>query len=218
MKKNKMMRIASVLLVAVLLSTCAISGTFAKYTTTATTSDSARVAKWGFNTASINFEDLFAASYSNVAAGSDETAIIAPGTKGEVAFKFENATTAPEVAYSFTVSTTGSTCDQKIEDNVNITWALAKTDEKASAVYGTWDELIAKLEALDGDKTYAAGEIPIMVDTEYTILWNWAFENTNDGNADSNAAVKNDSWIGNEAVAGDITVTLQITITATQID
>ena len=32
MKKNTMMRIASVLLVAVLLSTCAISGTFAKYT------------------------------------------------------------------------------------------------------------------------------------------------------------------------------------------
>ena len=47
MKKNKMMRIASVLLVAVLISTCAISGTFAKYVTRAEGTDTARVAKWG---------------------------------------------------------------------------------------------------------------------------------------------------------------------------
>ena len=47
MKRNKMMRIASVLLVAVLLSTCVISGTFAKYTTSNSATDSARVAKWG---------------------------------------------------------------------------------------------------------------------------------------------------------------------------
>ena len=47
MKTNKMMRLASVLLVAVLLSTCAISGTFAKYVTTKEASDSARVAKFG---------------------------------------------------------------------------------------------------------------------------------------------------------------------------
>ena len=44
MKKNKMMRIASVLLVAVILTTCAISGTFAKYVTSGNGSDNARVA------------------------------------------------------------------------------------------------------------------------------------------------------------------------------
>ena len=47
MKKNVMMRVASVLLVAVLLTTCAISGTFAKYTTGDAGHDTARVAKWG---------------------------------------------------------------------------------------------------------------------------------------------------------------------------
>ena len=46
MKKNKTMRLASGLLVAVLLTTCAISGTFAKYVSDATNSDTARVAKW----------------------------------------------------------------------------------------------------------------------------------------------------------------------------
>lgn len=47
MKKNKTMRAASALLVAALLSTSIISGTFAKYTTGASAQDSARVAKWG---------------------------------------------------------------------------------------------------------------------------------------------------------------------------
>ena len=44
MKTNKMMRIASVLLVAVLLTTCVISGTFAKYTTTVSATSTANVA------------------------------------------------------------------------------------------------------------------------------------------------------------------------------
>ena len=47
MRKNKMMRTASGLLVATLLTTSVISGTFAKYTTEETGSDSARVAKFG---------------------------------------------------------------------------------------------------------------------------------------------------------------------------
>ena len=47
MKKNKMLRIASILLVVTLLSTCVISGTFAKYVTKAEGEDQARVAKWG---------------------------------------------------------------------------------------------------------------------------------------------------------------------------
>lgn len=215
MKTNTMMRVASVLLVAVLLSTCAISGTFAKYVTTASGSDTARVAKWGFTTASIDFENLFAASYTNVAAGTNDTAIIAPGTEGEVAFLFENTTNAPEVAYTFVVDTNGSACAEAIENNENITWALAKTAEKDSATYGTWDELISKIEALDGDKQYAAGETPAMVDTSYTILWKWTYTNNDDGNDNDNF---NDSDLGNLAVDGDLVVTLKITITATQVD
>ncbi|MCD8364431.1 MAG: hypothetical protein LUC83_01195 [Clostridiales bacterium] len=47
MKKNKVRRLASVLLVLTLLTTSIISGTFAKYTTTDEGSDTARVAKFG---------------------------------------------------------------------------------------------------------------------------------------------------------------------------
>ena len=47
MKRNKMMRLASMLLVAVLVTTTTISGTYAKYVTTDGASDTARVAKFG---------------------------------------------------------------------------------------------------------------------------------------------------------------------------
>lgn len=62
MKKNVMMRIASVLMVAVLLTTCAISGTFAKYVTKAEGTDSARVAKWGI-VLTMEGDDMFAPEY-----------------------------------------------------------------------------------------------------------------------------------------------------------
>ena len=43
MKKNKMMRAASALMVATLLTTSVISGTFAKYVTSVNSSDWARI-------------------------------------------------------------------------------------------------------------------------------------------------------------------------------
>ena len=45
--KNTMMRIASILMVVALLTACVISGTFAKYVTSTSAEDTARVAKWG---------------------------------------------------------------------------------------------------------------------------------------------------------------------------
>ena len=62
MKKNIMMRLSALLLVAVLLTTCVISGTFAKYVTTGTATDSARVAKWGV-TVEAKLDDLFVDEY-----------------------------------------------------------------------------------------------------------------------------------------------------------
>lgn len=103
MKKNTMMRIASFLLIAVLLSTSAISGTYAKYVTRDTAMDSARVAKWGVQ---IDAADTtFAEAYDAKAEGNDPAAdktstavtvrsdlthgsinnLVAPGTNGKMA-------------------------------------------------------------------------------------------------------------------------------------
>ena len=96
MRKNKMMRLASALLVAVLLSTCAISGTFAKYVTTASAADTARVAKWGVAINSVNAADntffkgeyttddtKYSATITNSVDSADGADVIAPGTKGD---------------------------------------------------------------------------------------------------------------------------------------
>lgn len=116
MRKNKMMRAASALLVAVLLTTSTISGTFAKYVTTATANDEARVAKWGVELQVVG--NLFGDTYANVSNGNkitandDDTAtvrsynttdgldgddVVAPGTKNDEGFSFSiNGT--PEVS------------------------------------------------------------------------------------------------------------------------
>lgn len=92
MKKNKMMRIASFLLVAVLLSTSVISGTFAKYVTSDSVADSARVAKFGVVVTATGslFERSYTTADANAATDGDtdglsvvssnEQDVVAPGT------------------------------------------------------------------------------------------------------------------------------------------
>lgn len=80
MKKNKSMRIASVLLVVAILTTSILSGTFAKYITGGTGADSARVAKFGVVIA-VN-GNLYGEAYGAVGATPSNT-IIARGTTGQ---------------------------------------------------------------------------------------------------------------------------------------
>ena len=96
MKKNVMMRVASLLMVCVLATTCGISGTFAKYITMDDGSDSARVAKWGV-VASVDgtlfydaYQDTKATWTANedvatitVQAKTEGEKVVAPGTKNE---------------------------------------------------------------------------------------------------------------------------------------
>ena len=117
MKKNKFMRLASCLLVGTLLTTCAISGTFAKYTTQDAANDSARVAKWGVelqiigslygdaynynNGTDDDFKDdvpvIYNQNESTVSVHAADTKnVVAPGTKSDTPFRFKlNGT--PEV-------------------------------------------------------------------------------------------------------------------------
>lgn len=117
MKKNVMMRIASLLLVCVLATTCGISGTFAKYVTKAEANDTARVAKWGV-LLTVSGEDLFANSYNGVDENADKVTVfhqtedlVAPGTKNETGITF-TITGTPEVAFKLTASlgTAGTDC------------------------------------------------------------------------------------------------------------
>jgi len=116
MKKNVMMRVASILLVLVLMSTSAISGTFAKYVTTASGTESARVAKWGvevgvkglYNDKDGLFAKTYAAddgstSFANTVVA--EQKVVAPGTKNDEGVSF-TLKGKPEVAVQVDIQMT----------------------------------------------------------------------------------------------------------------
>ena len=71
--KNKFLKIASLLVVVFLITTCVIGTTFAKYTTGASGSDSARIAKWGIEVSASG--SLFGKNYgsSHTIVASDDT-------------------------------------------------------------------------------------------------------------------------------------------------
>ncbi len=111
MNKNKSMRAAGGLMIATLLSTSIVSGTYAKYVTSDSAKDSARVAKFGVEVKADG--TLFDTTYKSVAkenvpgAGETDAAIltvqssnndklVAPGTKNGEGISF-SVTGQPEV-------------------------------------------------------------------------------------------------------------------------
>lgn len=115
MRKNRMMRAASALLVAVLLTTSTISGTFAKYVTQDSAEDTARVAKWGVELQVIG--NLFGEDYVDaiapdgtaavelaVMSDTDDVDVVAPGTKNDEGFTF-SINGKPEVSGRVRVET-----------------------------------------------------------------------------------------------------------------
>lgn len=241
MKKNRMMRLASTLLVLTLLTTCAISGTFAKYTTQATASDTARVAYWGFEQTAIENFELFNANDEGILNSGD--GLLAPGSKGSATITFvytdNSASTiqAPEVDYTFKIEVattgaggTGAADIDALDNNENFLWVLDGIG------YQKFADFKSAVEALDGDATkYEAGTLPEAFYTKenneyvdnktHTIGWEWLFDGnatTNLKDASGNAIIAKtdndavDTAMGNADDLDDLA--FSITITATQVD
>lgn len=212
--KNKMMRLASLLMVAVLLTTSVVSGTYAKYTTEHEATTSARVARWGFNGTTFTLDDLFAATYDGgQVLSSDLSKVIAPGTTGSqvIAFATESGQ-APEVAYSFTVeaSSTSDKATNSILQNANIKWAfypLGMSPSEIDAQWGDFDALLAEINGMD--ETLKPGELPKLAGS-YVVAWKWVFHTSDTHDVDV------DTPMGNENPLE--TVNLTIKINATQLD
>ncbi len=141
MKKNAMMRIASLVLVLTLLSTCAISGTFAKYVTSDTASDTARVAKFGVvltasDSSSFKTEyDSNTNGYTGVTVKSSTTdKVVAPGTKDDGGIKFAISGT-PEVATKITAAMTAGYTEIFLKAGTYTDYTKAK---KADGSYETF--------------------------------------------------------------------------------
>lgn len=213
MKKNRLFVLGLVTVFVALVSLTFVSSTWAKYTTTAAGSDTARVAYWGFNdTTSMDITELFSDTYDAVKGKS--TDVIAPGTQGQATFKFSytvnnNASVgAPEVDYVFTVDTSQSSIGSDINANPNIDWKLDNGE------WGSFDALLSQIKALSGDasgtKEYEAGYLPsAFTGAEHTIYWVWRF-------AEDDASNTTDTNMGNAESLQSVTISIKVT--ATQVD
>lgn len=198
MKKNMFLRVASVLLVLTLLSTCAISGTFAKYVTTGATSDTARVAKWGI-TLDVTNETMFGKTYvagadsvkatseTDITVKATEKNVFAPGTKGT--FAGIKIAGTPEVSAAVTYAPTVTIKGFEIVPNVNkpdekefycplvFTFGEDDDDTVSGLDYTSADDLKDAIEEkiAAANAEYAAGT---SVSNTLNIEWAWAFEAT----------------------------------------
>ena len=227
MKKNAMLKIAAILMVAVLLTTCAISSTFAKYVTTgaATGNEVGRVAKWDVEIVS-NVDGLFADKYENgaVNASGDDVVsvstdnVVAPGTANSASLT-ATLNGQPEVAFRLTTVATVSLSGWMVD--------LDGTGEGEAIYYcplvvkvnGTAVEAGANAAAFAANiksaietaatKDFAAGT---ELDDEVvgvTVEWAWDF--------DANGAGTNDAKDTILGEAGSSTISIAIQQTATQI-
>lgn len=205
MKKNVMMRVASALLVAVLMTTSVISGTFAKYITTDNAQDSARVAKWGVTVSAEG--SLFEKSYVNAPEADEDTAtvvanetvdVVAPGTNNaDDAFKF-SITGQPEVDVKVDVVVTENTNDVFLKANTYEKLTTGNQDDEyvlAADYYPVKYKLTKQGATVVENATLAQlttalenisiANVPANTNLatafgEYEISWAWAYEGVND--------------------------------------
>ena len=227
MKKNRMMRLASGLLVAVLLSTCAISDTFAKYITEKESTDTARVAKFGVDLV-VTVDGAFATEYDAdvtvtdkdgaaiaktvVASSTDQDNLVAPGTKGDLMAKAEIKGT-PEVAVNVKQEATLVLTNWAVDGTYYCPLVITVDGAKFYGMdYTSAAEFIAAVEAaLDSDVNYAPNTD--LTET-HSVTWAWAFEGTDGKQTD-----ELDTALGNYAAkTGDIEISFTYKITVTQIN
>lgn len=245
-KTGKTMRVAGLLLALVLVTSCFVGGTFAKYVTSGTGADHAKVAKWGVKVTAHETGDIFASTYDQIE-GQDNTVIagdnykvIAPGTEKENA-AVVSLSGKPEVKVKVTYKA----------DDFALTGKWAYNDGQAGSVDQYYCPLIFKIT--DGTKTttidcmgagmssvddvktavknavesFSATYAPNMdLSTKgnegLKISWEWPFEG---GNAHPNQTDVKDTYLGNLATAtgaeshGTIpAVYVVVTATVTQVD
>ena len=196
-RSSMMVRLVAVLAVTMMFTMCFVGGTFAKYTSSATGTDSATVAKWSFKVGETDIAttNTFAFDLFNTIKDSNGTAdendmspvngsIIAPGTSGKfnIVIKNDSQVTA-QYAIDYTVTNTNN-IPVKFSVDGGTTWTDDLADVTASAA-----------------TTLAVGSAEQTV----TVQWKWVFDG--DDGIDTN--------LGKEGTA---TLQVQAAVTATQVD
>ena len=240
------MRVAGLLLALVLVTSCFVGGTFAKYVTSGTGADHAKVAKWGVKVTAHGEGDIFADKYDQIAGKDDTVAVaggkykvIAPGTKKEDAAVVYLSGT-PEVTVKVTYSA----------ENFKLTGKWAYNDGQTGSTDEYYCPLLFKItdgtttKTIDcmGDGMNSVSDVETAVknavksfsatyapNTDLStkgneglkISWEWPFEG---GEGSKQTDVK-DTYLGDLATATGVTshdtipaVYVEVTATVTQVD
>ena len=236
-KKNWTLRAAVLMLALVLITSCFVGGTFAKYVTSGTGGDNARVAKWGVTVTAHETGDIFAKSYDNTVIAEGEYKVIAPGTEKDNA-ALVTLSGKPEVSVKVTYnadsfSLTGNWKGADNDDTfycpliIKVTGkvgGVAKTEtincadkERAADVETAVKNAVAACSATYDPKTDLSSAT---VDGDgLKISWEWPFES---GETNPKQNDVKDTYLGNQAATATglsiPAIHVQVTATVTQID
>lgn len=156
MRTNKTLRIASVLLIAVLMTTCIIGGTFAKYTSNLAVTAKQGIATWNVTLDSNDLDTATEGIQINLADtvldtnGEAETdvksGLIAPGTNGSFKIGIKNASqvkanavltlTVPTLPTGMTLKNGATNLSAGVQ---TVTVALDMEQSAATEVEFTWE-------------------------------------------------------------------------------
>ncbi len=244
-KKNVTLRTAAVLFALALITSCFVGGTFAKYVTNGTGTDTARVAKFGVTVTANG--TMFAEQYDadkeaktvvssrvGVAEG-DKDNVVAPGTSGKmVSMKLSGQ---PEVDVHVNYAPTVTLSDNwKDKDNnfycplqIKVNGIMVdghRFTDKQQFV----DEIVkAIVNHQKNNVVYKAGtdlSTDTVGDNALTISWAWPFETaTSDDPSPETAAAEKaannvkDTYLGDQAADGNAaTIEISVVTTVTQVD
>ena len=235
-KKNWTLRAAVLMLALVLITSCFVGGTFAKYVTGGSGTDSARVAKFGVTVTANG--DVFAKEYDT----DDQTVVgtiaksvistdkvVAPGTESNGDFVAATVAGTPEVAVrvSYKLDTATLQLENWKDADGKFYCPLVfkvKTPDGNTVISGMEFQTAEAMKAALVNavaaytKDYAPGtDLSGMAADTLAISWEWPFETGTD--ADKPANNIRDTFLGDEAAAGRAaTVSLTLATTVTQID
>lgn len=210
-KKHWTLRAAGLLFALVLITSCFVGGTFAKYVTTGNGGATARVAKFGV-TMSVATDTAFKQKYSkddttipasaNINYSVESTGpdnLVAPGTNGSD-FVVLSISGTPEVAVNVKITAEGHDVFLKDGDYPDlttaaagdtfklgndyhpITYTLTKTGEKDPVKKGKLDDIIDYLNGLSDN--YPAKTDLTSTIGEYKLSWEWKFNDNTIANKD----------------------------------
>ena len=197
-RSSMMVRLVAVLAVVMMFTMCFVGGTFAKYTSSGTGTDSATVAKWSFKVGETDIAttntfafDLFK-TIKDSDVNNNETemnpvdgSIIAPGTQGSFDLVLKNAS---QVTAQYAI-------DYTVTNNNDI-------PVKFSVDGGTtWTNDLADVAASDSTKLAANSGT-----TTIKVQWKWDFNGSDDSF---------DTALG---IGGNAVLTVKAEVTATQVD